>query len=111
MLVYSSALQYSALTFSTSTNYQLLSRNIMSILDSLTTYGFGPRAFFTVAGAVIGAAALVHILSYLIDRHGIRRYPGPLLARLSNAWLASIAVQGKVNVAIHEAHEKYGKCC
>ncbi|KAI0086953.1 cytochrome P450 monooxygenase pc-bph [Irpex rosettiformis] len=76
---------------------------------SLPSIAFSPHGLFTVAGSVVGAAVLLHILLYLYDRQGIKRYPGPFLARLSHTWLAWIAVQGKVNVAVHEAHKKYGK--
>ena len=78
--------------------------------DVLTSLTFDAHNFLAVAGGIIGSTAIVHILFYFFDKQGIRRYPGPLLARLSYTWLGWIAVRGKVITAVHDAHKKYGKC-
>jgi len=54
------------------------------------------------------AALLVHLIPYLFDPQGIRSYPGPLLARLSDAWLGWVAAQGHRSEVVHGLHEKYG---
>lgn len=72
-----------------------------------------PAALFTsnlVYGlAVIPVAVLlVHFVPYLLDPHGIRAYPGPFLARLSDIWLGWIAAQGHRSETVHELHKQYG---
>lgn len=55
-------------------------------------------------------AILVHILPYLTDQLHLRRYPGPLLARLSDVWLAWHCAHGSINRAVLAAHRTYGVC-
>ncbi|KAI0337453.1 cytochrome P450 monooxygenase [Trametopsis cervina] len=64
---------------------------------------------FAIILALAGVVALVHFVPYFLDRHNIRRYPGPLLASLSDGWLSWIAVRGTINVAIADEHAKHGK--
>ncbi|EMD34717.1 hypothetical protein CERSUDRAFT_116910 [Gelatoporia subvermispora B] len=52
--------------------------------------------------------ALVHVVPWLLDPHGIRSYPGPLLAKFSDAWLGWVAAQGHRSEVVHELHKKYG---
>lgn len=54
--------------------------------------------------------ALVHVVPWLFDPHGIRSYPGPLLAKFSDAWLGWVAAQGHRSEVVHELHKKYGEC-
>ncbi|KAJ7485711.1 cytochrome P450 monooxygenase [Mycena latifolia] len=54
------------------------------------------------------AVALIHIAVYLVDPYGIRQYPGPFLAKFSDAWLGWISQQGHRSEVIHEMHLKYG---
>lgn len=51
---------------------------------------------------------LVHVAIYLVDPYGIRQYPGPFLAKFSDAWLGWISPQGHRSEIIHEMHLKYG---
>lgn len=60
--------------------------------------------------AIPVAVLLVHFVPYLLDPHGIRAYPGPFLARLSDIWLGWIAAQGHRSETVHELHKQYGTC-
>ncbi|KAJ7258960.1 cytochrome P450 [Mycena rebaudengoi] len=51
---------------------------------------------------------LIHIIVYFVDPYGIRQYPGPLLAKLTSAWLSWVAQKGHRSEVIHELHRKYG---
>ncbi|KAG7445087.1 cytochrome P450 monooxygenase pc-bph [Guyanagaster necrorhizus] len=57
---------------------------------------------------VIVLALLVHLVPYLIDSHRLRSYPGPLVAKFSDVWLAYVSYQGHRSVVIHDLHKKYG---
>ncbi|KAF7344377.1 Cytochrome P450 monooxygenase [Mycena sanguinolenta] len=61
-----------------------------------------------VLAAVPVVVVLVHLLIYLVDPYGIRHYPGPFLAKFSDAWLGYISKQGHRSEVIHEMHLKYG---
>ena len=54
------------------------------------------------------AILLVHIVPYLPDPHGIRLYPGPFLAKFSDAWLGWVSSHGHRSEIVHEMHKKYG---
>ncbi|KAK0203125.1 cytochrome P450 monooxygenase [Desarmillaria ectypa] len=62
----------------------------------------------TIIVTVIVLAVLVHLVPYLIDSHRLRSYPGPLVAKFSDAWLASVAYQGRRSEVVHDLHRKYG---
>lgn len=64
--------------------------------------------FLLSAGFACVAALLFHAVPYIIDGRNLRRYPGPLVAQLSDAWLGWIAANGTVNVAVQDSHAKYG---
>lgn len=53
-------------------------------------------------------AVLVHLVPYLIDFHRLRSYPGPLVAKFSDVWLACVSYQGRRSEVIHDLHKKYG---
>ncbi|KAJ6570988.1 cytochrome P450 monooxygenase [Mycena vulgaris] len=61
-----------------------------------------------VVAAVPAVLVLVHLAIYLVDPYGIRKYPGPFLAKFSDAWLGWISQQGHRSEVIHEMHLKYG---
>ncbi|KZT00648.1 cytochrome P450 [Laetiporus sulphureus 93-53] len=52
---------------------------------------------------------LVHFVPYLRDPHRIRSYPGPFLAKLSDAWLGWVAAKGHRSEVVHKLHQKHGK--
>ncbi|KAF7319086.1 Cytochrome P450 monooxygenase [Mycena chlorophos] len=51
-----------------------------------------------------------HLAVYLIDPYGLRRFPGPFLAKFTDAWLGYISQQGHRSEVIHALHLKYGPC-
>ncbi|KAK0466868.1 cytochrome P450 monooxygenase [Desarmillaria tabescens] len=62
----------------------------------------------TVITTVVALVVLVHLVPYLIDSHRLRSYPGPLLAKFSDAWLAYVAYQGHRSEVVYDLHRKYG---
>ena len=66
---------------------------------------FGPATWAAVG---LAAVVLFHLVPYLVDSHRIREYPGPLLAKFSDAWVGYVAAQGHRSECVHEAHKKYG---
>lgn len=52
---------------------------------------------------------LTFYLVPLLSRLPLLLIPGPLLAKLSNLWLMYQCRRGKRYLAVHAAHEKYGK--
>ncbi|KAJ7640704.1 cytochrome P450 monooxygenase [Mycena polygramma] len=63
---------------------------------------------FTVLAALPPAVIIIHLAIYLVDPYGIRKYPGPFLAKFTDAWLGWISQQGHRSEVIHEMHLKYG---
>ena len=51
-----------------------------------------------------------HFIYFIIDPHCIRSYPGPLLAKLSDAWLGYVAAHGHRSEVVHGLHQQYGEC-
>lgn len=49
-----------------------------------------------------------HVVPYLVDPYGLRKYPGPVLARFSDFYLAHKARYGKRYDEINKLHLKYG---
>ncbi|PBK99824.1 cytochrome P450 [Armillaria gallica] len=62
----------------------------------------------TVIATVTVLVVLIHLVPYLIDFHRLRSYPGPLIAKFSDAWLGYVSHQGHRSEVIHDLHRKYG---
>ncbi|KAK0501635.1 cytochrome P450 monooxygenase [Armillaria luteobubalina] len=62
----------------------------------------------TAIAAVTALVVLVHLVPYLIDSYRLRSYPGPLIAKFSDAWLAYVVHQGHRSEVIHDLHRKHG---
>jgi hypothetical protein len=65
--------------------------------------------------AVVGSIIAVLLCSYTLFRiiynlffHPLRRFPGPLLAKVSGAWARVQNFYGRKAHKIHEAHINYG---
>ncbi|KAF7369583.1 Cytochrome P450 monooxygenase [Mycena venus] len=54
------------------------------------------------------AIVLLHVAIYLVDPYGLRQYPGPFLAKFTDAWLGWVTQQGHRSEVIHELHKRYG---
>lgn len=59
---------------------------------------------------ILAFVLLVHLVPYFIDSHGIRPYPGPFLAGLSDVWLGWVAAKGHRSEVVHELHKTHGMC-
>lgn len=57
---------------------------------------------------LISFILLVHLVPYALDRLGLRSYPGPFLASLSDLWLGWYSARGKMVRAVCDAHGVYG---
>lgn len=62
-------------------------------------------AAYSIPAAII----LAHLIPWLVDTHGIRKYPGPFLAKFTDLWLGYVSKKGHRSEVIHEIHRKYGK--
>ncbi|KAK0219526.1 hypothetical protein EDD85DRAFT_342069 [Armillaria nabsnona] len=67
-----------------------------------------PTNIQTVVAIGLTLVILVHLVPYLIDAHGLRSYPGPLVAKFSDAWLGCVSYKGHRSEVIHDLHMKYG---
>ena len=74
------------------------------IFDQLYTH----VSVSSVAASALAVFLLVHLIPYLIDPLGLRKYPGPFLAKFSHLWLGLVAKEGHRSEVIHTLHEKYG---
>lgn len=54
------------------------------------------------------AAVLLQIIVYLGDPHHLRTYPGPFLAKFTDAWIAWSVSRNRWSLSVEEAHKKYG---
>ncbi|KAK0496381.1 cytochrome P450 monooxygenase [Armillaria luteobubalina] len=61
-----------------------------------------------VAATVVVLVVLVHLVPYLVDSHGLRSYPGPLVAKFSDAWLGYTTYKGHRSEVVHDLHMRYG---
>lgn len=81
----------------------------MAVLD----YVLSPLESLGLASSLLIIPCLVlagHFIYFIIDPHRIRSYPGPLLAKLTDAWLGYVAAHGHRSEVVHGLHQKYGEC-
>ena len=52
---------------------------------------------------------LVHVTLYVLDSHGIRRFPGPFWAKFTDVWLGRVAALGHRSEVVHDLHMRYGE--
>jgi len=62
----------------------------------------------TLAVIIPTAFVLAHVVPYFYDPHGIRRYPGPFIAKFSDVWLGLVAKNGHRSEVVHMIHQKHG---
>ncbi|KAJ7754164.1 cytochrome P450 monooxygenase [Mycena maculata] len=48
------------------------------------------------------------LVPYFRDPYHLRKYPGPILAKISYAWLLWVGISGRRSQIIHKIHKKYG---
>ncbi|KAF8200522.1 cytochrome P450 [Mycena galopus ATCC 62051] len=59
------------------------------------------------AVGIVAACSFV-LVPYLYDPYGIRKHPGPFIAKFSYAWILWVGITGRRSQRIHDAHKKYG---
>jgi len=64
---------------------------------------------YIIAFVVPTLVTLVHLVPWFVDRHGLRSFPGPSVARFSDLWLGRVAQQGHRSEVVHKMHQKYGE--
>ncbi|PBK64907.1 cytochrome P450 [Armillaria solidipes] len=62
----------------------------------------------TVVATVFVLVVLVYLVPYLVDSHSLRPYPGPLIAKFSDAWLVYVTYKEHRSEVVHDLHTKYG---
>ncbi|KAK0214230.1 cytochrome P450 monooxygenase [Armillaria nabsnona] len=62
----------------------------------------------TVVATVSVLVVLVYLVPYLVDSHSLRSYPGPLIAKFSDAWLVYVTYKEHRSEVVHDLHMKYG---
>ncbi|KAK0211886.1 cytochrome P450 monooxygenase [Armillaria fumosa] len=62
----------------------------------------------TVVATVFVLVVLVYLVPYLVDSHSLRSYPGPFIAKFSNAWLVYVTYKEHLSEVVHDLHMKYG---
>ncbi|KAF9445726.1 cytochrome P450 monooxygenase [Macrolepiota fuliginosa MF-IS2] len=77
------------------------------ITDALTAF-YQQLDLRTVGYAIPLSIFLTHVVPWLWDSHGIRKYPGPFLAKFSDIWLGYVSKGGHRSEVVHEMHRKYG---
>lgn len=64
---------------------------------------------FSLAYGLFYISLLSSIILYRVSPfHPLAKYPGPVLGKISQLWLAWNALDGKVNLYMRRVHEKYG---
>jgi benzoate 4-monooxygenase len=77
---------------------------IVDMIENLVTNPSPQSAVLAIPVAVI----LYHVIPWLLDPKGIRKYPGPFLAKFTDFWLAYTSKGGVRSEIIHDYHQKYG---
>lgn len=72
------------------------------------SFYFDWTAISALVGVLVSSIVLIHITLYFLDPFGIRQYPGPFLAKFSDAWLGWVSKNGHRSEVVHEMHLKYG---
>lgn len=57
---------------------------------------------------VLAAAGLFHIIAYFKDSSGLRSFPGPFLAKFTDAWMFSVVNGNRWSTTVESLHKKYG---
>ncbi|EPT05697.1 hypothetical protein FOMPIDRAFT_1111194 [Fomitopsis schrenkii] len=78
----------------------------MSIVQQLTNFTRGnPLLVLAALPVVLVVAKVVH---YLVDSSDLRSYPGPFLAKFTDAWIFWTVSRNRWSRSVEDAHIKYG---
>ncbi|KAI2609364.1 cytochrome P450 [Hypoxylon fragiforme] len=75
---------------------------MMSLLNLSTSTGVATYVLYGLLSTVVLA------LSYQLLLHPLRNYPGPLIAKFTNAYAGYFAVKRNIHLEIWRNHQKYG---
>jgi len=64
--------------------------------------------FAFLAKGLLGTLLAFHVVPYIVDPYKARKYPGPFLAKFSDAWLGWVSKKGHRSEVVHNLHKKYG---
>ncbi|KAI0708217.1 cytochrome P450 [Fomitopsis betulina] len=78
----------------------------MSIAQQLTVFALGNPLLLLAALPVILVVAKV--VDYLADSSGLRPYPGPFLAKFTDAWIFWTVSRNRWSRSVEDAHKRYG---
>jgi hypothetical protein len=62
----------------------------------------------SVVDFVFLSALCLSIALYRLFLHPLRKYPGPVLARLTKFWLVEVCRDGETFRVVRELHKQYG---
>ena len=80
--------------------------SIMSIVQQLTVFARDNPLLLLAALPIMLVAAKV--VNYLTDPSGLRSYPGPFLAKFTDAWIFWKVSHNRWSSSIEDVHKKYG---
>ncbi|EPS95052.1 hypothetical protein FOMPIDRAFT_1133122 [Fomitopsis schrenkii] len=78
----------------------------MSIVQQLTAFAGGNPLLLLAALPVVLVVAKV--VNYLTDSSGLRSYPGPFLAKFTDAWIFWMVSRNRWSRSVEDVHIKYG---
>ncbi|CAK5268918.1 unnamed protein product [Mycena citricolor] len=61
-----------------------------------------------ILAILLSAGAVYPLVTYFRDPYGLRRFPGPFLAKFSYAWVLCVGLTRRRATIIHEMHKRYG---
>lgn len=65
-----------------------------------------PLLLLAALPVVLVVAKIVH---YLTDPSGLRSYPGPFLAKFTDAWIFWTVSRNRWSCSIEDLHKRYGR--
>ena len=78
----------------------------MPIMQQLIAFAqANPLLLFATLPIII---VVSNVAAYFMDPHGLRSYPGPLLAKLTDAWIFWVVSRNRWSRTVEDLHRKYG---
>ena len=78
----------------------------MPIIHRLTSY-CSTDVLLTLT-AVLSAVVVFHVFAYFKDTPGLRSFPGPFLAKFTDAWMFSVVSGNRWSTTVESLHKQYG---
>ena len=78
----------------------------MSIVQQLIAFvQDNPLLLLATLPVILGVAK---VAAYLRDPHALRSYPGPFLAKFTDAWIFWVVSRNRWSRTVEDLHRKYG---